>query len=194
MPHKPHGCSFVKTRFCSSTGTAASSGWWGGREVPKSILTSLSLVCMSTFFSPLVKVFLKIRVEPLVIFSICFIAQIPLFLFIQMLWGCLCTSVCRKPEWICSFQIATYKLPIFTLLQLLLTCCGHRTTKTTENRLLSGTKLCLETFHPFWNSALKSVFVSDRTVMWPSPAQINSSAIEIHSACAGTSASADKQS
>lgn len=85
-----------------------------------------------------------------------------------------------------------YRLPIFTLLQLLLTCCGHWTSKIMENSLLSGTKLCLENFHPFFLEFSSELCICE----WQNrgvapPARINSSAIKMHSACAGTSASAD---
>lgn len=62
-------------QLCESQGSAPAQalqpplrqGWQGGAQKHREL--SLSLVCTSTFFSPLVKVFLKIRVEPLVIFK-----------------------------------------------------------------------------------------------------------------------------
>lgn len=61
-----------------------------------------------------------------------------------------------------------------------------------ENSLLSGTKLCLENFHPFFLEFSSELCICE----WQNhsvtpPARINSSAIKMHSACAGTSASAD---
>lgn len=61
--------------------------------------------------------------------------------------------------------------------------------KMMENSLLGGTKMCLENFHPFFLEFSSEICICE----WQNrdvtpPARINSSAIKMHSACAGTRA------
>lgn len=61
-----------------------------------------------------------------------------------------------------------------------------------ENSLLSGTKLCSESFHPFFLEFSSEICICE----WQNcdvtpPAPINSSAIKVHSAFTDTNASAD---
>lgn len=61
-----------------------------------------------------------------------------------------------------------------------------------ENSFLSGTKLCLENFHPFFLEFSSEICICEwQNLDVTPPARINSSAIKMHSACAGASASAD---